>query len=157
MVWRWVIRGLAVALVTLCVAAWAGSFWRDVEIEYQGKLWNRVEFLQGRLAVVQENEHAPYSSAWHYSFGDAYDPGHWTRSDEESAYHIFGFSFGHDNEDWPRNFIVRWVTVPLWLPSLLSALLLWLVWRKTRAKYNGKGFPVEVAGGGKKVVGEVKR
>ena len=34
--------------------------------------------------------------------------------------------------------------VPLYFPTLLSALLLWLVWRKTRPKYNGKGFPVEV-------------
>jgi hypothetical protein len=30
--------------------------------------------------------------------------------------------------------------------TLLSALLLWLVWRKTRPACNGRGFPVDVAG-----------
>jgi hypothetical protein len=42
------------------------------------------------------------------------------------------------------------IVFPLWLPTLLLTLLNWFVWRKTRAKYNGRGFPVEV---GKKTEG----
>jgi hypothetical protein len=37
------------------------------------------------------------------------------------------------------------IVFPLWLPTLLLAGLNWFVWRKTRAKYNGRGFPVEAA------------
>jgi hypothetical protein len=34
---------------------------------------------------------------------------------------------------------------PLWFPTLLSALALWFVWRKTHSPYCKKGFPVEPA------------
>jgi hypothetical protein len=34
--------------------------------------------------------------------------------------------------------------IPLWLPTILSAGFLGLVWRKTRPKFSGKGFPVQV-------------
>jgi hypothetical protein len=59
---------------------------------------------------------------------------------EHTAYHLLGFAWdAHAGPD-------RWhyIMIPLWFPPLLSALLLWLVWRKTRPKSSGKGFPVEV-------------
>ena len=36
------------------------------------------------------------------------------------------------------------ICFPMWLPASLTSLLLLLVWRKSRPKYRGKGFPVEV-------------
>jgi hypothetical protein len=44
---------------------------------------------------------------------------------------------------WPRFSDSFGIAFPLWLPTLLSALLLWLVWRKTRPKLAGNAFPIE--------------
>jgi hypothetical protein len=66
-----------------------------------------------------------------------------------TAYRLGGFGW-----DEPVGFLGTsvYVFVPLWFPAMLSVGLLWVVWRKTRGKYDGKGFPVEVGG-----VGEVRR
>jgi hypothetical protein len=33
--------------------------------------------------------------------------------------------------------------IPLWLPTTLSAIFLFLLWRKTRPNHTPKGFPIE--------------
>ena len=38
------------------------------------------------------------------------------------------------------------IVFPLWLPTLLLLALNWLVWRMTRRRGEGRGFPVEPAG-----------
>lgn len=62
-----------------------------------------------------------------------YSPGYW-----KVRFDILGLSdrsaaMNHD----------RLIVVPLYFPTLLSALLLLLIWRMTRPRNIGKGFPIE--------------
>ena len=59
-------------------------------------------------------------------------PFDWEYWDNKTDYRFLGFS------------IIPWlfVSFPLWFPTLLSALLLWFIWRKTPAERNSRGFPV---------------
>ncbi len=142
---RWIIRSLALALLTLCVTAWMGSYWLDVEAEWYIDLdVFRAHLECGRMVIEHDTRAEDYVMPrctahigvhgkpfrFHYGYmrwqflGFGYDPSR------------IRFSKGDDN--WSA-------AAPLWFPTLLSALLLWLIWRKTRPKYNGKGFPVEPA------------
>jgi hypothetical protein len=38
----------------------------------------------------------------------------------------------------------KFVAIPFWFLTTISAALLWLVWRKTRLPVKGRAFPVEV-------------
>jgi hypothetical protein len=139
MIWRQLIRGLAVALLAVCVAAWVGSYWRRMSVRHQGQAhvslevnWGRIRFYAGDPQLAHE------TPGWRLGTGAG------TRStydvwDTVAKFQILGFAF---NED----FGWRCMTIPLWFPTLFSALGLWLVWRKTRPGYNGRGFPVEVGG-----------
>ena len=133
---RWLIRGLALMLLTLCVGAWVGSYWRAIGIAYSGterclvldegngKAVFGVEFLPPGV---------PLWPGWHFLRKVYLDAGY-----DNSPYHLMGFAFQKrvDSTIIGRT-SVWWVWVPLYFPTLLSALLLWFVWRKTRAKPIG--------------------
>jgi hypothetical protein len=61
---------------------------------------------------------------------------------DATPYHLLGFAYR------PRTGpnVMRYMMIPLWFPTTLAAALLCLVWPKTRPKYSGKGFPVEIGG-----------
>jgi hypothetical protein len=143
---RWIIRGLGIALLTLCVTAWVWSYWWFVEVDYSsGKVSRDFIVMCGRMRLARQ---LSGREGW------SWDYGRWTSgpmsadqfmSDEYPFmhYHLGGFALSTglmgppDGKGWK-------VHIPLFFPTLLSAPLLWLVWRKTRPKYSGKGFPVEV-------------
>ena len=62
---------------------------------------------------------------------------------EMSDHHLLGFAYQAVVEPAGVGYrsSVGCVFIPLWFPTLLSTLLLWLVWRKTRPRTVG--FPVE--------------
>ena len=129
MIRRWLIRSLALTLLTLCVVAGVGSYWRSVVVSYHAGLDCIVEIMSiesRRFGLSWSNW--PPIQRWEVGF---WETGAWPRG----PVRFMGF---HVNE--------RGITIPLWFPTLLSALLLWRVWRKTRPKFNGRGFPVEAAG-----------
>jgi hypothetical protein len=137
MVRRWLIRGLTLTLLTLCVGAWVGSYCRDAYVEHSGK-WNCVVAIyRGRLAIAQYPTGMLLGSGWFCGIKKLEDD--WTYGDSVAVFHALGFSYRRDI------IVGTSVTVPFWATSSLSGGVLWLVWRKTRPKYNGKGFPVEVA------------
>jgi hypothetical protein len=138
MIRRWLIRGSALTLLTLCAVAWVGSHWMELQISYVGKMWNSIKWVNGDLVLGRTTAvAAPFSGfrVTHDRFLGNSD----SRSDEEVNF----LGFEYLNLAWGQ-----WFSVPLLYPTLLSALLLWLVWRKTRPAYNGRGFPVEAAGKG---------
>jgi hypothetical protein len=138
---RWIIRSLAVALLTLCAAAWAGSYSERIDVVWgsQTAFWKasleRAEFrfVYYRLGFTPgwELGHWRYDAAQDAMMRSGY---------ERTPYHALGFAWQWD----PAAELQLLVMIPLWFPTLLSAGCLWLVWRKTRPKYSGKGFPVEV-------------
>ena len=139
---RWLIRGMALTLLTLCVAAWAASCLTTVWVEYDSPRWgwslslesgtlraNDVRSLDGKM--LQLGAHG-WFAGWHEANQLMADP-------PPFLYRLGGFGY------WSRSLAPyghRSVGAPLWFPTLLSALLLWLAWRKTRPMYNGRGFPV---------------
>jgi hypothetical protein len=139
MVRRWVIRGVATVLLTLCVGAWVGSYMRSIPIYDDGR---------GYIACLDGGE---FDFGWldqRPSARNGWVPNPDRNSQEAfiqvvkpSEYHFVIGTVYCDATSYS-------LTVPLWFPTLLSSLLLWLVWRKTRPKYGGRGFPVEVAGKG---------
>ena len=144
MKWRWIIRGLGIALLTLSVTAWVGSHWETLGIwRAQGNHFVVLELRRGEILFESRNEKdANFSPPWLWIHQDAQK-----REDNEENYrstkfHFWGFAYDPVITDTSES---RPVLVPIWFPTLLSTLLLCLVWRKTRPKYSGKGFPVEVA------------
>jgi hypothetical protein len=148
MVRRWFIRGFFVGLLLSCLAAWWASGYYSATVDY---------FQDGRFGVGGE------SMAGIVRFGggigvEYYCPsgfsGHVARSsppgfmalrwDEPKDYY-FGFSVfsGHSTTTGT----VFGISVPYWFISLVLAVLLWLVWRKTRPKPKGGAFPVEIRQG----------
>jgi hypothetical protein len=134
MIRRWLIRSVALTLLTLCVVAWVGSDWRRVRIDYRRTLWQTVEVMSGKIGYFQTTSTRSFVG-WRLTIGPA-GPMEWDGWNSVAAYPGLGFHVAPNKKGWA-------ILAPLWLPSLLCAVLLWLVWRKTRPKYNGKGFPVE--------------
>jgi hypothetical protein len=138
---RWLIRGLALTLLTLCVMAWVGSYFWKIGVEH----WGAIDFWEllvnrGHLELHVVRHLAPNSHIWwrwiHYDASS-----YWYEFGSGSNYDFLGFYLGYGPS--PGTAGAMAVLIPLWFPIFLSALLLWLVWRKTRPKYNGKGFPIE--------------
>jgi hypothetical protein len=148
MIRRWLIRGLALALLTLCVMAWVGSYFTRVSVRLQPHGWHITLLIDSGSARC-EVDHVPQYIAREWV---------WTLRPPDfmliefdysrAKYHIGGFAYRSDSATWLAGFTTNlsWIIFPVWFPTLLSALALWLVWRKTRPAYNGRGFSVEVAG-----------
>jgi hypothetical protein len=132
---RWLIRGLALVLLALCVLAWAGSYGRALGFE---NIQYNLGMANGRLGAYRDMLSG--TSPWH-SYARKIDPNDddsgW---DSQAQFHVAGFTLRLDQDHNYGGF-----TVPLWFLVVLSALMLWSVWRKTRAKPLRGGFPVEVA------------
>ena len=133
---RWLIRALALALLTLGVVAWVGSYYYWPRIAFADKSWDRIFFVSGRLGLGHDRPSVEPFIGWHFDCPPKVVNDLWPDADATSTWHGFGFSWFYRQHNW-------YITFPLWFPTLLSTLLLWFVWRKTKAKYNGRGFPVE--------------
>jgi hypothetical protein len=138
MFWRWLIRGSAVALLALCVAAWGVSYWRGVQVWYQSKRGTSYGMgcEWGRLYYFNSLVHLSMRPGWQIGREPAYD---WTGQDASANFMFLGFTFSR-----PGHFYE--VTIPLWFCTALSAALLFLLWRRTGSRYIGKGFSVEAGG-----------
>jgi hypothetical protein len=135
--WRWIIRGFCLYLCALCVTAWGGSYWCGVGVQSAGMNWVRFAMARGRAVLCHEGSEFPPLTGWEFeSFPPMFKDE--TDMDRQANFLFLGFSYAR-----PPGY--RWVTVPLWFPTLLSGMLLWLVWRQTRRRHDGPGFPVEAA------------
>jgi hypothetical protein len=132
MVRRWIIRSLALMLLTLCVTAWVGSYWREIVAYEKSQSFQRGGFFAGRLCLLScDAGQIIWSDKTLYEFA-VYN---W---DIQANYHILGFHFVHCKfPEWTE------IIIPLWFPTLLSALLLWFVWWKTKPRKMRQGFPIE--------------
>ena len=146
---HWLIRNIFIGLLALCAVFWAGSYWRATEISHDGVLGTAGESLRmsdGRISIDKYyivDDPSATQPKWTYS-SESFSPEAarargWDFY-ERSKYRCLGFSL----EPWSS------ATIPLWFPTLLFALLLWFVWRKTKAKPVGGAFPVEPAKAGER-------
>ena len=140
---RWIIRGLTLTLLTLCVVAWVGSYWRCVSVNHwRNKTDVDVSIIaHGRLLLHSAEFKTITTPTARWSVGNL-DAGRNDLKifDRYSTFSFGGFALLYGDPDRTINRL-RGVSIPLWFPTLLSGMLLWFVWRKTKAK--PKGFPVE--------------
>jgi hypothetical protein len=146
MIWRCIIRGMGIALLTLCVTAWVGSYIGYFSVCYGRKphYWSASP-AGGSLSLGDfYGGRGPGGfNGWYATYYGRYDAQARLRDQrfyDATPYHLLGFA-------WQPRILpddLQFVMIPLWFPTLLSALVLWLVWCKTRSKDSGKGFPVEV-------------
>jgi hypothetical protein len=148
MIRRWLIRGLAMAMLALCVAAWVGSYMQSVEVLYEisDQAW-RVEVECGWFSFYGTRATNPgiqFPEGWIWDVRPCNSAGV-KKNYSTSAYRAGGFAYGPQNN--PFLGWIGWaVMIPLWFPALVSAALLWWMWRRTRRRVPWRGFPVEAAG-----------
>ena len=149
MIRRWLIRGLALTLLTLCGVAWVGSYWRFAEwFHFDGHYLTKLDLTSGRAEILGGNAAYPKIWAWQVRpyYADERTPITLFINLYRPRYHFLGFIW--DGDFKTPSYHHMWVLfIPLWFPTFLCLLLLWFVWRKTRAKPVGGAFPVEVAKG----------
>lgn len=143
---RWIIRIFFIALLTLCVVAWVGSYFRSVGIAFNGS--HRFSSVDVDCGEVHLYDFAGLKTVVLTSLPFYSGPAspdavrNWLRT---MTYHHLGFGVSpyHDVHVVGRK--INWgdAMFPLWFPSLLCTLLLWFVWRKTKPKPIGRAFPVE--------------
>jgi len=137
MVRRWIIRSVALMLLTLCVVVWVGSYWIGVGVTYRGADVYDMGILHGKICSGNLNVISMRAPQGVHFFLLHHYPG-LLLGGEDREYYFLGF--------WclknPRGAELE---IPIYFPTLLSVFLLWFVWRKTRAKAAGKAFPVEMA------------
>ena len=136
---RWIIRSFFVGLLLLFVGGWVGSYkysppgYRSISPQWQ---WN---CFGGRIALC-----------WDKRNFRPRDPAEVYRGElpfiDPKGYELLGFDLRYS--DWGKGLRSFYLAIPLWFPTLLSAALLWLVWRKTRPKVKGRAFPVELGKSG---------
>lgn len=132
MVKRWSLRCFFLSLLLLCVGGWAISHAHPFSVDN----WRPST---GGYAVHWETGAAGGYIDLLYS--------HMSGGDEVSDWHLerrlLGFSVEADHEATGLAWLA--VYVPFWFPSILSALALFVVWRKTAKRKLGRPFPVEMA------------
>ena len=142
MVRRWLIRSLALTLLTLCVVAWVGSYFESMMVTFGGntRLWCS-SLRGGELDLTYQNQSPIPFSGWAVEFDqcDGVDRAVTRATYEAMPHQLLGFAWRPHKEYWVD------LMIPLWFPTMLAAGLFWLIWRKTRPKYSGRAFPVEPA------------
>jgi hypothetical protein len=142
MIRRWFIRGLALSLLTLCVVAWVLSHFQGVGVARFGcRHPQRLELECGTISYYLDTSSnlLPNGADWVWL--------HW-RADPQRMDYLYriadirclGFAY-RPTPAWAQSWVVF---IPFWCPTVIFSLLVWLGWRKTRPKYSGKAFPVEV-------------
>ena len=136
MVKRWLIRTLFLLPLACVVGVWVTSYFGALMMLRSHGIYLACTSVHGGVWLIED--HLPdLDVPLHVEFKQGWKV--------EDVYSLpsskLGFYFGPDSfhEDSLE------IAFPLWLPTLLLAGLNWFVWRKTRAKYNERGFPVEPA------------
>jgi len=137
---RWLIRSLALMLLTLCVVAWVGSRFFYFQVDRRSPLLILTFWIGGGM-VGYQHTHVPGASTgahWSWGCGRYSYPFEWINHDPE-AHHFIVLSY----KVATPSAIESNVWIPLWFPVLVSGVLLWFFWQNT--KPNPQGFPIAPA------------
>jgi hypothetical protein len=137
MILRWVMRGLSVALLALCVGAWVESHyrWECIGTKFAGRD-RRVAVDTG--TVFYASSPGDRGDRWYWIHGPA------RRENSQFVFELCeykggGFGLKMAGRDSAYSLIV----MPMWLPTLIGGVVVWAVWSQTRGRKAGNGFPVE--------------
>jgi hypothetical protein len=142
MIRRRLIRIPCICLLALSVAAWVVSYFQMLGVGRMGcqHTWS-LEMECGTISYYWDTQSRlpdPNGPIWIWL--------HWPSDSQRMDYlhkiaaiRFLGFAY-RPTPAWFQSWVLF---VPFWFPTLLSTLLLCLVWRKTRPKHLGRGFPVD--------------
>ncbi len=123
MIRRWLIRSFFIALCVICAGAWLGSRWRTVGLAQI----LRPGVRELPAAIVKDTFWIEWLDSW---------SGHW--------YVYFDNAMNPPQEGFLGFDVFKYgFMAPLWFPALLSAFLLWIIWRLTRRRKVSAAFPIE--------------
>jgi hypothetical protein len=134
---RWLIRIPCLLPLVLIVGLWVTSHFGGIQI--CGGFWSR-QFLfmsaEGLGCLDVERQGTSTSNSIDFIFIPQLTALNWYW--KGTTPHFWGGRFWTYSDGFGSAFLFRF-----WLPTLPMVALNWFVWRKTRPKYNGKGFPIE--------------
>jgi hypothetical protein len=140
MIKRWTIRSILILIFLLATFAWARSYWVGRSLLFHGKGHSERGLLSGGRFYFEHVQTEPRSFyGWESEW---FTPDKWS---DDSGFHFLGFTYDRAGHAW-------WFTIPLWFPSLVSGLTLFLAWRGTRKQCIGGGFQVEPASEEKELI-----
>jgi len=133
MIPRWTIRSLFIVLLVLSIGGWVWSYTLRLPILGYGS-----SHLDRLWVVVPQ--HGALKASWGMYCG-AYPEGLFLMWEPDFRFgdigpHFLGFGFV-DGEAY-----FNWLGIPFWFPTILFALALLFVWRKTGTRGPGGAFPV---------------
>ena len=136
MIRRWLIRVPCLLALALVVAAWMTSYMGSLTFQkHVGGYDCEVGVVQG-LTYMREIYVPLPSTPLQLRFA----------SEDKGGRLLEGLTApGFYGGRWPGEPDSFLIVFPLWFPMLLLAGLYWFLWRKTRDKGPGQGFPVEPA------------
>ena len=123
---QWIIRGLVIALLCLCISGWVISYLPGTDVGF----W--CSYDGAGLSVLIKH---PDGGGKIYLRGSSSDASLFGYPPSPKTW--LGFGFRKAGSYWLA-------TIPFWLPTTFAAVLLWLTWRMTRTKSVGQGFPVDI-------------
>ena len=137
MVMRWLMRGVCLVLLAGVVGVWVGSYagWLEMYKYSAGRDWG-VGAVQGLGYMGRSGNMGFPTTPPEFGF---------LRGETAKSIGLPLRTLGFYGGLWP---VVRdlWLIIfPLWLPTLLLVVLNGFVWRWTRRRNVGRGFPVEPA------------
>ena len=144
---RWIIRCAALLLPALCVTGWLWSATHVgvIRLAFRDGYYLAGSTEWGGVALAWERPHKDVVGGFLW-WGDS-RPGHILPPPSPGETGYLGFSYRWDEAPSPpggfRFTFRRCVGVPYWFLTLVSGVLAWLVWRKTKVKPAGGAFPVE--------------
>lgn len=139
--WRWIVRGMCLGLLGLCVGVWGLSYFCLAGLDHGGRGIVILQGYRGQLTVGYEgvygqligNTPKPYgwSTQWATFTPDI---AHW--SDAFPGFTLLPLS--GTTLSWTNCHVV----IPLWCPTVLLSFISWIAWRKTGRGKTGRGFSV---------------
>jgi len=132
---RWLVRIFCGGVAIFFMAGWITSYLFPLQFFINAPKHDYVcvEFTGGRISFAHASD-VGGGNSWQFDLRKGHE-GEWEWLERSSKVHFLGFVYYHPS-------IAEWChTIPFWFPTLLSAILVWLAWRKTRPVR--RGFPVE--------------
>ncbi|MEI8196438.1 MAG: hypothetical protein WCI73_11055 [Phycisphaerae bacterium] len=145
---RWIIRCLFILPLLLCVVGWVLSGWYDLGAGYGCYRKHAVGCVLEPGCVGMGWWRGSSQEGWFCNVG-THNPSFWL-PEYLRSHSFLGFVVYHyEVISFTSGFKFYSVYVPFWFLILLSAAVLFIVWRKTRPKNQQlRAFPLEVKASG---------
>jgi hypothetical protein len=146
---RWIIRSFFVAMVMLFVGGWAAIYSYDIGLGYErgDRFWWAGSSRGCAYLGLSRQFLAPSTTGWRFIVNPNDSQGFFMQRQWPMQLEFLGFGLeDRAVEILGHPAFVPWfsVRVPFWFCTLVSGVLFWCGWRKTRVRTKGPAFPVEV-------------